>query len=451
GVFLVTSRVLSPAEFGAVALAAATVSLAGTLVPVAFGEALIQRADLSRRHTDSVFWLTLLLAGAAMLLLWWMAPLIARWTGEPLMTAILPVLSLRLIFDAGMTVPAALLQRRMQFRHIALRTALANGLGAVLCIWMIVQGYALWALVISQVVTSLAACLVTLAVARWRPGVAVSRAALGELRVFGLYAMGGRIVTEARLDQLLMGVLLGPATLGLYYFARRLFRMLCDLTSGVFAPVTNVLIASLQTQTEARRDYYLAACFASASLAFPVFAGLIAIAPTAIPILFGPQWTEAIFAVQCLSIVGMMAGLGIMQSGLIRYLGHPGWWFWYQAAMQVSTLPLILIFYPLGLNAIMAAFVLRTLCLWPVSVVKAQGLIGITMPTYLRSLAAPGTAALVMALAVSVVPRAVPGFSGAEMVLTQVAVGAMVYGLVMVALSRAQIRDLRLLYRRERG
>ncbi|MBT8416440.1 MAG: hypothetical protein KJO42_03290, partial [Silicimonas sp.] len=69
----------------------------------------------------------------------------------------------------------------------------------------------------------------------------------------------------------------------------------------------------------------------------------------------------------------------------------------------------------------------------------------------LRSLAAPGTAALVMALAVSVVPRAVPGFSGAEMVLTQVAVGAMVYGLVMVALSRAQIRDLRLLYRRERG
>ncbi|NNF90638.1 MAG: hypothetical protein HKM96_04590, partial [Boseongicola sp.] len=120
-------------------------------------------------------------------------------------------------------------------------------------------------------------------------------------------------------------------------------------------------------------------------------------------------------------------------------------------AMQVSTLPLILIFYPLGLNAIMAAIVLRTLCLWPVSVIKAQGLIGITMGTYLRSLAAPGIAALVMALAVSAVPWAVPGIFGAAMVLTQVAVGSMVYGLVMIALSRAQIRDLRSLYRRERG
>ena len=450
-VFLVTSRILTPVEFGAVALAVAIVSLAGTLVPVAFGEALVQRADLEPRHTDSVFWLTAVLSAITAGALAVSAPAIAALLDAPLLAIVLPVMAIRLVFDAGLTVPAALITRKMQFRYIAVRTTLANGIGAALCLWMVTHGYALMALVLSQVVTSVTAFLVTMVAANWMPGLAVCRSALADLRRFGLFSMGGRILTEARLDQLLLGLVLGPSVLGLYFFARRLFQMLLDLTAGVFGPVTNVLLASLQSDVQRRRDYYLAACFASASLAFPVFTGLLAVAPTAVPFVFGAQWVDAVFAVRCLAIVGLLAGLGVMQAGLIRYLGQPGWWFWYQTAMQLSTLPLVLCLYPFGLDVIMAAIVARTLLLWPLSVRKAQALLEIPLVTYIRSIWPPAAAAFAMAALLSGLPFWAPELQGSNLLILQVAGGALVYALLLLALARHRIRELVRLWKREDG
>lgn len=431
GVFLVTSRLLAPEDFGAVAFAAAVVALVGVALPTAFGEALIQRAELRRDHLDTVFWLALLAGAAGYGGILLAAPAAAAWSGVPVLAQILPVLGLRLLFDAALTVPAALVARRMRFRLVALRTAVANGLGAAVCLVLVLQGFALWALVAAQLVTSAAAWAVAQASAGWRPGLAASRAALAELGRFGLYAMGGRALTEARLDQLLMGWALGPAALGLYYFARRLHQMLAELTSGAFGPVSNALMASLQAEPEKRREAFLTASFAAAAVAFPVFAGLIAVAPGAVPLVFGGQWTGAVFAVQCLSVVGLMAALGVLQAALIRNLGRPDWWFRYQAAMQLSTIPVVLFLAPAGLDAILAGLVARTLLLWPLSVRQAGRMLDMAPARYLANLAAPAFSAALMAAAVAALPRLAPGLAGGELLAAQVAVGAALYAALL--------------------
>jgi O-antigen/teichoic acid export membrane protein len=433
-VFLVTSRLLAPEDFGAVAFAAAIVALIGTAVPTAFGEALIQRADLRPDHLDTVFWLALGVGAVGYAGILAVSPAMAAWAEVPVLAQILPVLGLRLLFDAGLTVPAALIARRMRFRLVTLRTAVANGLGAAVCLVLVLNGFALWALVISQVATAAAAWAVAAATAGWRPGFGITAAALRELGRFGLYAMGGRALTEARIDQLLLGAVLGPAALGLFYFARRLFVMLRDLTAGAFTPVTNALMASLQGEPEKRREAYLAASFAAASLAFPVFAGLIAVAPTAVPYVFGGQWTGAVFAVQCLSVVGILAGLGVLQAALIRNLGRPDWWFRYQAAMQLSTVPLVLTLFPFGLDAIMAAIAIRTLLLWPLSVRMAGRMLEMPATRYAASLAAPAAASAAMALAVAALPAMAPDLGPAALLAAQVAGGAALYaGLLALA------------------
>ncbi len=441
-VFMVTSRVLTPSDFGAVALAVAIISFVGTIVPMAFGEALIQRSDLEERHTNSLFWVTMglavVVAGSLVLL----SPLISRLAGVPLLSSILPVLSLKLVFDAGVAVPSALITRRMEFRYFAIRTTVANGISAALCLWMITNGYALWALVFSQVALSFTSLLVTLFAAKWRPGFEFSPTAIRDLRYFGLYAMGGRFLNEARIDQLILGLTLGPASLGLYFFARRLHQMLRDLTSGAFGPVTNVLLASLKKEEERRREFYLSFCFASALVGFPVFTGFLAVSPNAIPFAFGSQWDGAIYPAQCFAIIGLMSALGIMQSGLIRYLGEARWWFRYQSAMQLSTVPIVLIIYPLGLNAIMTAIVLRTLFLWPLSVVKAQNMLGITLGTYLKSIGSPTVAAGSMALLVGAFPAWLPGLPPFQLLVAQIAVGAALYSAIIFALSRGRLREL---------
>ncbi|MBF9033138.1 oligosaccharide flippase family protein [Rhodobacterales bacterium HKCCE2091] len=448
GVFLVTSRLLSPADFGAVALAVAIVTMAGTLVPAAFSEALVQRGDLRSDHLDAVFWSAVIVAAALLAALAFAAPAIAGWSDTAILAQILPVLALRLILDAASAVPSSLISRRMQFRTTALRTTAGNVAGALACLWLVFQGYAIWALVLSQIVNSAVAAVITAYGARWRPGLTLRPRALADLRRFGLYAMGGRVLTEARIDQFLLGIVLGAPALGLYFFARRLFTMLKDLTAGVFSPVTNVLMASLQDEGDKRRLAFLTASYASAAFAFPVFTGLIVVAPTAVPLIFGDQWTEAVFALRAFCIVGLMASIGIIQAALIRYLGRPDWWFWYQTAMQLSTVPIILLLWPLGLDAIMAGIVLRTLAMWPVSVRMTQRMLAMPFATYLGSLRGPILGAVALAMASGAVPLALPGAGPAAILAAQVAAGALAYASVLAATSHARLAEIMALLRK---
>lgn len=451
GVFLVTSRILLPDDFGAVAFAASIITALGVLIPTAFGEALVQRKDLGRGHLDTLFWLTLVIAGLGYAALVVLAPAIAELSDIPLLEAILPFLGLRLVFDALLTVPASLMMRRMQFRAMALRTAIANGIGAVICLVMVLMGYALWALVVSQVITSATTLIVAAVGANWRPRLQLRWSALRDLMGFGGYAMGGRILNELRIDQFLLGALLGPAVLGLFFFGRRLFQMLKDLTVGVFSPVASVLMASLQGEEEKRRQAYLVASYASAGLAFPVFAGLLAITPAAVPWAFGPQWREAIFTVQCFCVLGMMAGLGQMQAALIRNLGRSDWWFWYQAVVQLSTIPIVLVFYRFGLDAVMLAMVVRTLILWPNSVLMAQRMLEMPLWHYIRNLQGPLIGTVVMVGWVVLLPRLWPGGSVGLTVLAQIASGAAVYALVLLATSFRRVMETGQLLRNAKG
>ena len=448
--FAFTSRVLGPGEFGAVALAMSLVMMAGTLVPVAFGDALIQRTDLRDTHMDGVFYVTMGIGLAAFAALVAAAPLAGRLTGQPIIAQILPVLALRLPFDALATVPTALITRRMDFRALAIRSVIASGLASALCIAMLLMGFALWALVVSQLAASVIASIVATLVAGWRPGRAISARALAELRSFGLFAMGGRVLNDARIDQFLLGIVLGPATLGLYFFARRIYQLLIDLTGGALMPVSNVLFASLQDEAEKRREAYLTASFGATLVSLPVFGGCLAVAPVAVPLIFGPQWTPAVFALQAFSAIGIMAGLGVIQSALIRNLGAPGWWFWYQAAGQGLNWLMIPLFAPWGINAIMAAIVLRTVLLWPLSIRKVQRMLDLGFADYARSLAAPVIAVAAMIPAVMLLPSVLPQMSAAGLLGLQVLIGMLVYLTLVAAIGYHQLRGIWLIVRNSR-
>ena len=440
--FAFTSRVLGPGEFGAVALAASIVAMATTIVPVAFGEALIQRADLRQPHLDSVFWLTSVVGVVVFIALIASAPLAARLSGQPILAEILPVLALRMPFEAMATVPTALIARRMDFRLLALRSMLASLLASGLCIVMLVMGFALWALVASQLTGSIVACVVAALTAGWWPGRRISTRAMRDLRSFGLFSMGGKVLNDARIDQFLLGALLGPAALGLYFFARRLYQMLLDMTGGAIMPVSNVLFASLQSEIEKRREAYLLASFGATAVSLPVFGGCLAVAPVAVPLVFGPQWASAVFAVQAFSMIGIMAGLGVIQSALIRNLGAPGWWFWYQTAGQGLSWLIIAAFAPWGINAIMVATVLRTLALWPLSIAKVQRMLDLGFREYAGSLAGPIAAAAVMIPVVMLLPRMIGQGPSAAVLSLQIGVGAVIYLTVLFAVAHRRLQTI---------
>jgi teichuronic acid exporter len=442
-VFVIASRFLSPGDFGVVALATTVVMFISCVIPIAFGDALVQRTDLRDDHLDTVFWACLgfgvLLYGCLLLT----APRIADWANTPTLTSLLPVIGVRLVLESVTVVPTALITRALQFRYIALRTTLANVLGGGVCILMVLMGGGYWALAISQVLSSLVAVMVMLPAARWRPGFKVKRAAARDLWHFGIFSAGNRLLYEMRLDQMLVGLLGGPVMLGLFFFARRLFQMLSDLTVGVFSPVSNVLLASMQGEPEKRRRAFLIASYAATGVAMPTFTGLLVLADSAIPLVFGGQWTGAIAAVQGFAVIGLMAGLGIVQAALIRSQGRADWWFWYQAGVQLSALPLIALLYPYGLGVVMLALALRTILLWPLTIRMTLRILDMRLPAYVSSLRGPIGGSIVMAVVMLVVPHLLAqGLSPVAVLGARMLIGALAYLVIAASLSWCQASDL---------
>lgn len=449
-VFLATSRVLSPAEFGLVAFAVSIASVGVAVAPAGFREALIQRETITPAHLDTVFWLCL---GAALLIyetLCVAGPFIAKASGQPQLILLIPVVGARVIFDMAAAVPNALIVRTMSFKMLALRTTVASAVTAVVCLGLLWAGFGLWALAFSQLAGSIAACIGALVGARWLPGRQFDTAALRDLRAFGLFSNGNHFITTVNIDQLLIGALMGPAWLGVYSFARRIFQILTDLISGALNLVSYSLLSSMQREPDKLRNAYLLGTFASSVVAFPVFSGLALVAPDLIPFAFGEAWTSAVPVVQAFCVLGLLTSVGILQSSLVRSQGQADLWFYYILGKQVATVLYIFLFSGWGVLPLTTSLVILNCILWLPTLRMVVQLLRISIWTYLASFALPVAAVLVMWGCGWLVQRELAASDVTLRLAITIGAAATSYGAVILLLGKQRIDTLIGFVRRRR-
>ncbi|MGV8855789.1 MAG: lipopolysaccharide biosynthesis protein [Devosia sp.] len=441
-VFLASSRVLSPTEFGIVAFAVSIASVGVAVAPAGFREALIQREKITAAHLDTVFWLCL---GAALVIysaLCVAGPFISTAAGQPLLAALIPLVAARVIFDMAAAVPNALIVRTMAFKMLALRTTVASVVTALVCLGLLWAGFGLWALAFSQLAGSVAACIGAMVGAHWLPGLRFDRRALRDLWAFGLFSNGNHFITTINIDQLLIGTLMGPSWLGIYSFARRIFQILTDLIAGALNLVSYSLLSSMQREPAKLREAYLLGTFASSIVAFPVFAGLALVSPDLIPFAFGQSWISAVPVVQAFCVLGLLTAVGILQSSLIRSQGQANLWFYYILGKQAVTVLYIFLFAGWGVVALTTSLVILNVLLWLPTLHMVVRLLGISIWTYLRSFALPVVATLVMGGCGWVVQRQLGAASPPLRLFATIGAGALSYGAIIVLLGRARIATL---------
>jgi teichuronic acid exporter len=443
GVFLITSRILGPLEFGLVGFAAGIGSFAALAVPIGFGDALIQRSDLDDGHLTSVFWLCLGAAVGAMIVLSVIAIPVATAYHEPILKILVPLLATKTLFDAIGVVPSALLARRMSFALVTVRTTVASVVAALVCLILLALNFGIWALAISQLSASAAGSIAALFSARWMPSRAPSRQAVRELSRYGVFASGTRLLQFIYPEQVLIGALLGPFAVGLYGFARRIFGILSDLIAGSLNAVSRSLFASLQSEREKLREAFSIATFASSAVSFPIFVGLAVVAPDLVPLAFGAKWVPAIIPLQGLCILGLITSIGIIQSSLITSQGRADWWFYYLFAKQVLLLATIGLTYRFGVAGVVWGMVVASLLIWPVTTVKTAQISGISYLNYVRSFASPGIGALVMCGGVLTARHEMSALSPPFRLVCTVILGVALYCPILLITSAKPLRIVR--------
>jgi PST family polysaccharide transporter len=307
GFGIALARMLTPDDFGLIAMMVVFTGFAGLLTDVGLGSALVQRRDITESHYNTVFWANLGMGAGLCLALLLLSPYIADFYKRPELTGVGYVMSVQFVLGALALVPRQRLVKTLVFKTIAVADLVGMIVAGIVAITMVHQGFGYWALAWHPVILRLVATAYIWLSARWVPEFEFSMLALRDLFGFSFYVFATRVIrfVTDQADKLLAGRFLGGEAVGLLDKAQSMMLFPLQNISHTVGSVMFPALSMVQTEKERVRSIYLRSTQAIALLTFPMMAGMFAVADAFVLGVLGPQWEGLVPVLRILCIAGI--------------------------------------------------------------------------------------------------------------------------------------------------
>src|SRR5579875_2205025 len=301
---VVLAHLLTPADFGLVAMVTAVTALGQAFADLGLSEATIQQPDLTHDQVSALFWINLAIGAGLNLITASLAPVLARFYHEPRLVAITLVLSTVFIIGGLRVQPDALLKRQMRFKALAIRDVAGNALGVLVSIIMAISGAGYCAII-----------ALSWMMVRWRSSLPRRGVQVRSLLAFGSHVAASYLVDNfnRNASNIVIGWYWGAAPLGLF---SRAYNLLMKPVSQLTAPAAGVAIPAfsrLHDDTERFAHYYVRTISLIMWVGAPLFGFLFVAARPVIALVLGRKWLEAAPVFQFLAISSLAQP--VFQSG----------------------------------------------------------------------------------------------------------------------------------------
>jgi len=434
-------RLLAPADYGLVAMAAVITGFLALLSGQGFTAALVQARSVApgdiRRFLGLLIAINLVLG----LLQLAAAPAVAAYYATPAVARLLGVQAFAYLLIPWIAVPAALAQRDLDFRTPALIDLAGSVMGALSTLALALAHQGVWALIAGQMIPLAVRALLWTARGR-TPLPSFRLGALGNLLHFGGAVTLNGIVwfLYAQADIVIAGRRLSAHEVGLYSTA--LF--LAALPVAKLIPILNEVgfsaYARIAHDRAAVQAGFLKAARLVSLVTFPIFVGLAATAPPLLPALLGTQWTQAVAPVRLLALAMPLYAIANLFGPAINALGRP--------RVQLGNALIGLGIMPVafwigsanGAAGIAAAWALAYPLLFAASAARSLRVIGASPRALAAAIAPAALASLAMAAAVLGLAQLLP-LTGIALAALQIAAGALLYVATLRLAFPARLRE----------
>nr|WP_176458718.1 MULTISPECIES: lipopolysaccharide biosynthesis protein [unclassified Rhodococcus (in: high G+C Gram-positive bacteria)] len=308
---IVLARILSPSDFGLMAIIASVVALGELVRDFGLSTAASREADLTKGQQSNLFWINTILGGVLTLGSYFLAGPLAALFGQPALEPIMRAVAIVFLLAGVSTQFRAELARRLRFGALTVVDTAPVVVGLMAALTYAVADTSYWVLVVQQIATAVAGVISAVAMARWRPGLPDRSASVRSLLSFGIGLFGTQSVAYVakNADNVAIGMVWGPAPLGIY---SRAYQLLMMPINQIAAPLTRVAVPVLTRVADdaARFGRYVTSGQLLGGVVLGIVYGLCAgLADPLVHIVFGEQWIAMISVFQLLAIGGIFRAL----------------------------------------------------------------------------------------------------------------------------------------------
>ena len=323
-VTLVLARLLTPEEYGIMAMIAIFIAISNSIIDSGFSNALIRKIHVERIDYNTVFYFNLIVSVFVYFLLYILSPAISIFFIEPILKEVIRVIGWVLIINALAIIPRTLFVKAVNFKvqtKVSLISSISSG---GVGIGLALGGMGVWSLVGQLLSRQILNTLLLWIYSKWHPVWEFSMKSFKEL-----FGFGSKLLLSGLLDTIykniyyiVIGRVYTSAQLGQYTRAEQFNTIFSSNLTSVVQRVSYPVLSSIQDEPERLKEAYRRVIKITMLITFACMLGLAAVAKPLIIILIGEKWLLAVYFLQIICFSGMLYPLHAINLNILQVKGR---------------------------------------------------------------------------------------------------------------------------------
>jgi len=321
---IVLARLLSPSDFGLMAMLAIFIGISEVFVDSGITSALVRKPDIKEEDYSTAFYYNIIIGVVCYLVLFLIAPLIAGFYNKPILSSLLRVQSICILVQALMLVQNTRLIRKMDFKRTSIIQLTTNILSGIVAIVAAFYGLGVWSLVIKNVFCAVIRVPVYWYVYAWKPQWTFSKESFHYIFDYGSKLLATGLINTffANINSIVIGKFFSAKSLGYYTKANDMAALPSGNIMGILQSVTFPALSEIQNDKERICDVYRRLIRLSCFVVFPLMIGLAAVAKPLIILLYTAKWAPCIIYLQVVCFALLWNPLFSLNLNLLEVKGR---------------------------------------------------------------------------------------------------------------------------------
>lgn len=363
GIFL--ARLLSPSDYGIIGMLTIFTAIAGNLQSSGFSTALINIKNPTDNDYNSVFWFNILTSIAIYIVLFFCAPLIAKFFHQECLTLVSRFVFLSFVIGSLGITPNAFMTKHLMIKEMTIIGFISLTVSGIAGIFLAIKGMAYWSLAWQQIIYISILNIGRFYYTSWKPSLRIDFSPIKRMFNFSVKILITMIVNTFNNNILtfIFGRLFTAKTVGNFTQAYKWDNMAYSFVANTMQQIAQPIFASLTEEEDRERRVFRKMMRFSAFLSFPAMFGLALVAKEFIIITISAKWIDSVILLQILSISGAFFPFYTLYQNLIIGHGRSGIYMWCNTFQIIAQIIIMLFSYKYGIVVMVMGYSLFNI-LW---------------------------------------------------------------------------------------